>query len=64
VNTSAPLAGVLCRIAAATSALRVRGDDAARIERNGGTTVELQQRVEALIGRLEKVADELEDALA
>jgi hypothetical protein len=64
VNASAPLVGVLCRIAAATSALRVRADDVVRLERNGGTAAELHERVAVLIGRLEKVAGELEDALA
>jgi hypothetical protein len=64
VNGYSPLINVVCRIAASTSALRVRADDVARREHNGGTTVELQQRVDVLIARLEKVAGELEDALA
>ena len=64
MNSYSVLYGVVCRIAAATSALRVRVDDVERRERNGGTSVELQQRVEALIVRLEQTAAELEDALA
>jgi hypothetical protein len=64
MNAYAPLVGVLGRIANATGALRVRSYDIARAEANGGSSEELRDRVEALIGRLEKVASELEDALA
>lgn len=64
MNVHGQLARVLCRIAAATSTIRTRADDAARIERNGGSTADLHARLTATIRRLEKVAAELEDALA
>jgi hypothetical protein len=57
------LAGVLDRINAASGVLRVRSDDAARFEMNGGS-VELRRRFAVLLERLERIADELEDALA
>ena len=53
----------LRRIAAATSAISIRGEDAVRLERNG-SPAELRERVEAVIKRLEAVAADLENALA
>jgi len=55
-------AAVINRIAAATSALRVRADDAERLQRNGATA-ELRARVDQLVTRLEQIADALEAAL-
>lgn len=55
---------LLYRIGFASNALRARADDVRRIEHNGGTSAELEQRVGVLVTRLEKVASELEDALA
>lgn len=58
------LLSTLNRIARASSVLRVRANDTGRLERNGGSTAQLRERVAVLIGKLEKIADELEDALA
>jgi hypothetical protein len=64
VSPDIRLVGVLGRITAATSAIRVRAADAVRAESNGGSGAELRERLEAAIERLEQVADQLEDALA
>lgn len=61
---SAPLAGVLARIASATGALRVRATEVERAERNGGGSEQFRTRIDGLVTRLEQLADELEDALA
>jgi hypothetical protein len=61
---SGSLISTLSRIAAATSALRVRADDATRCEHNGGTSDAFRERIDVLITRLEQVADDLEAALA
>lgn len=63
ITGTAPLGAVLSRIATATGALRVRSDDAARLERNGAVCERLDELRE-LIARLEQVADDLEAALA
>lgn len=61
MNPQVSLGAVLDRIAASTGALRVRANDADRQARNGG---DLRGRVEELIAQLERIADELEAALA
>jgi hypothetical protein len=53
----------LNRIAALTSVSRTRAEDQLRFERRGGTPAELCDRVRAAVERLEKVADQLEEAL-
>jgi hypothetical protein len=53
----------LARIASATSALRTRGEDADRAQRNFSNG-EWDLRVARAVERLEAVADELEKALA
>lgn len=53
------LAGAITRIATATSITRTRAYDAARAERNGDQADQL----EAVVARLERVADELWTAL-
>jgi hypothetical protein len=63
VTAQAQLLSALGRIAAATSVIRTRADDAARLERNGGSAADMRVRVEAVIERLEKVAAELEATL-
>ena len=62
-GTDLRFAAVLLRIASATTAIRIRGEDAVRLERNG-SSAELRERVEAVIERLEAVAADLESALA
>jgi hypothetical protein len=56
--------GVLWRIANAGGAHRARIIETSRRERNGGSRRELEQRIDKLVSRLEKVARELEDTLA
>jgi hypothetical protein len=63
VSPELRLIGVLGRITAATSAIRVRSADAVRAESNGGSSAELRKRLELVVVRLEAVADELEGAL-
>lgn len=56
-------AALLVRIAAATSIIRTRADDAVRRERNMEAG-EIDSRLLSILPRLEKVAAELEEALA
>ena len=54
----------VARIAAATSIIRTRTEDALRVEHRGGSSNELCQRVEVVVQRLEQTAQELEDLIA
>jgi hypothetical protein len=64
MNPQGRLTSVLNRIACGTGVLRVRAADIDRTDRNGGSSAELRERVELLIEKLEKVAADLEDAIA
>lgn len=63
MNPYVRLGAILGRIASATSVVRTRSEDAARLENNGGDTVAMNARVEAVNDRLERVAIELEGLL-
>ena len=56
-------ATVLARIASAVGIRRVRNADAARDYQNGGSVRELRGRADALMRRLEHVAEKLENTL-
>jgi hypothetical protein len=56
-------ASAVDRISAATSVMRARSDDVARLERNGNYD-EVSKRAEDAVKRLEAVAADLEKALA
>ena len=58
------LVGVVERVCAATSAIRARQGDETRAVANGGPNGHLQERLVAVIERLERVAGELEETLA
>ena len=62
MSPDARFALVLARIASATTAIRIRSEDAVRAE--NGSKDEIRQRLEAAVERREAVADELEQALA
>ena len=64
MSPQARLVGVVERVCAATSAIRARTIDDNRSTLNGGPASQLQQRLEAVIERLERVAGELEETLA
>jgi hypothetical protein len=53
---------LLTRIAASTAVIRSRSDEQARAFNHGDEN--LTQRVQALIAKLEKIADQLEEAIA
>lgn len=55
---------VLGRLAAATSTLRVRGEDAERYGIHDGDVRELLARVDAVMATLEQAAERLEEILA
>lgn len=57
-------AHALWRISNATSIGRTRTEDIARVERNGGIPREREERLGAVVTRLEKVASDLERTLA
>ena len=62
-TVQAQLLSVTRRIATATSVIRTRSADCARLEANGGMTSDLQARQVELVEGLRKIADELEASL-
>lgn len=58
------LAAVSARIAVIPSILRTRGDDVARLERNGSLNGDMEAKVAAHVKQLRKIASDLEKAIA
>jgi sRNA-binding protein len=63
MNPFEALASALNRIAAATSVLRTREQDAERLDVHGGTVAEVAERVQAAASQLENAAARLEKAI-